>query len=234
MTSYLDSTYGGAARIINAGAIQRLCVVSAALCLVLILSVWPAAADDKPVIIAFGDSLSAGFGLDEADSFPVRLEAALRADGVDARVVNSGVSGDTTAGGRARLNWSLPDDADLVILELGANDGLRGIDPAETEANLDGILMALASRDIPVLFTGMLAPPNLGREYAAAFDAVFPRLATRHDVVFYPFFLEGVAAERSLNQPDGIHPNAAGVDRIVSRILPFVLRALPLEGSAPQ
>jgi acyl-CoA thioesterase-1 len=234
MTSYLVSTYGRAVRIINAGAIQGLCAVPAALCLVLILSVWPAAADDKPVIVAFGDSLSAGFGLDEADSFPARLEATLRMDGVDAQVVNSGVSGDTSAGGRARLDWSLPGHVDLVILELGANDGLRGIDPAETEANLDAMLQTLAARNIPVLFTGMRAPPNLGREYAAAFDAVFPRLAARHDVVFYPFFLEGVAAERSLNQPDGIHPNAAGVDRIVARLLPFVLRALPPEAGASQ
>lgn len=229
MTSYLVSTYGRAVRIINAGAIQRLCVVSAVLCLALILSLLPAAADDKPVIVAFGDSLSAGYGLVEADSFPVRLEAALRADGLDTRVINSGVSGDTTAGGRARLDWSLPEQVDLVIVELGANDGLRGIDPAETEANLDAILRTLASRNIRVLFTGMLAPPNLGREYAAAFDALFPKLAARHDVVFYPFFLEGVAAERSLNQPDGIHPNAAGVDRIVMRLLPFVRRALNQE-----
>lgn len=229
MTSYLVSTYGRAVRIINAGAIQRLCAVSAVLCLALILSLLPAAADDKPVIVAFGDSLSAGYGLVEADSFPVRLEAALRADGLDTRVINSGVSGDTTAGGRARLDWSLPEQIDLVIVELGANDGLRGIDPAETEANLDAILRTLASRNIRVLFTGMLAPPNLGREYAAAFDALFPKLAARHDVVFYPFFLEGVAAERSLNQPDGIHPNAAGVDRIVMRLLPFVRRALNQE-----
>ncbi|MDA0787041.1 MAG: arylesterase [Proteobacteria bacterium] len=194
--------------------------------LALILSVLPAGADDKPVIVAFGDSLSAGYGLDVADSFPVRLEAALRAGGVEGKVINSGVSGDTTAGGRARLDWSLPGHVDLVIVELGANDGLRGIDPSETEANLDAILTTLAARDIPVLFTGMRAPPNFGREYAAAFDALFLRLAARHDVVFYPFFLDGVAAQRSLNQPDGIHPNRAGVDRIVMRLLPFVLRAL--------
>ncbi|MEP4378327.1 MAG: arylesterase [Alphaproteobacteria bacterium] len=202
--------------------------------LLLILSALPAAADDKPVIIAFGDSLSAGFGLDEADSFPVRLQAALLADGLDTRVVNAGVSGDTTAGGRARLDWSLPDDVDLVILELGANDGLRGIDPANTEENLDAILQVLRVRGFTVLFTGMLAPPNLGREYAAAFDALFPRLAAKHDVIFYPFFLEGVAAERSLNQPDGIHPNGEGVDRIVARILPFVRRALADTASAAQ
>jgi acyl-CoA thioesterase-1 len=226
MTSYLVSTYGRAVWIINAGAIQRLCAVSAVLWLVLILSVLPTPADDKPVIVAFGDSLSAGYGLDEADSFPVRLEAALRKAGIDARVVNSGVSGDTSAGGRARLDWSLPDHVDLLVLELGANDGLRGIDPAETEANLDAILATLGSRGIPVLFTGMRSPPNLGREYATAFDALFPRLAARHEVVFYPFFLEGVAADRSLNQSDGIHPNPAGVDRIVARLVPFLLRAL--------
>jgi len=226
MTSYLVSTYGRAARIINAGTIQRLCAISAAMGFALILSLLPAAADDKPVIVAFGDSLSAGYGLDDANSFPVRLEAALRADGLAAQVVNAGVSGDTSAGGRARLDWSLPDKVDLVILELGANDGLRGIDPAETEANLDAILKTLGARDIPVLFTGMLAPPNLGREYADTFNALFPRLAARHRVVFYPFFLEGVAAERSLNQPDGIHPNPAGIDRIVMRLLPFVLQAL--------
>lgn len=234
MTSYLVSTYGRTVRIINAGAIQRLCAVSRAMCLVLILSVLPVVADDKPVIVAFGDSLSAGYGLDAVDSFPARLEAALRAGGVDVQVINSGVSGDTTAGGRARLDWSLPGRVDLVILELGANDGLRGIDPAETEANLDAILATLGTRGIPVLFTGMRAPPNLGREYGVAFDAVFPRLAARHDVVFYPFFLDGVAAERALNQADGIHPNAAGVERIVTRLLPYVLRALPAEARAAQ
>lgn len=234
MISALTSTYGRAARIINAGAIHWRRTILALFCLAAIQS--PAMADDKPahgdpkrdgpVIVAFGDSLSAGFGLDAADSFPARLEAALRADGVPATVINAGVSGDTTAGGRARLDWTLPGEVDLVILELGANDGLRAIDPVETEANLDAILRSLGERGIPVLFTGMLAPPNLGREYAAAFDALFPRLAARHDVAFYPFFLEGVAAERALNQPDGIHPNAAGVARIVSGLLPLVRRAL--------
>lgn len=226
MTSYLVSTYGRAFRIINAGVIRRAGAFAAALGLAVILSVLPAPADDKPVIVAFGDSLSAGYGLDAADSFPVRLEAALRDGGVAALVINSGVSGDTTAGGRARLDWSLPDKVDLVILELGANDGLRGIDPAETEANLDAILQRLAARETPVLFAGMRAPPNLGRDYAMAFDALFARLAAKHDVLFYPFFLDGVAADRSLNQPDGIHPNRAGVDRIVARLLPFVLQAL--------
>lgn len=194
----------------------------------LILAVLPVHADDKPVIVAFGDSLTAGFGLDDGDAFPARLEAALRARGIGATVINAGVSGETTAGGRARLDWTLPEKVDLVIVELGANDGLRGIDPADTEANLDWILTTLRMREIPVLLTGMLAPPNLGREYAAAFDPVFPRLATRHQVTFYPFFLEGVAAEAALNQADGLHPNAAGVARIVSRITPFVVQALDI------
>lgn len=228
MIPFLSSTYSRAVRIINDVAIQRAAALSA---LVLILSVFPAPANDEPIIVAFGDSLSAGFGLDEADAFPVRLEAALRADGIAATVINSGVSGDTTAGGRARLDWSLPEKVDLVIVELGSNDGLRGIDPAETEANLDAILRALGQHSIPVLFTGMLAPPNLGREYADAFNALFPRLAARHSVTFYPFFLEDVAAERALNQPDGIHPNAAGVDRIVAGLLPYVRRALSANGA---
>ncbi|MBS28844.1 MAG: arylesterase [Alphaproteobacteria bacterium] len=191
-----------------------------------VVTVLPVKADDKPVIVAFGDSLTAGFGLEDDDSFPVRLAAALRREGVPATVINSGVSGDTTAGGRARLEWSLPEAVDLVIVELGANDGLRGIDPVNTAANLDWILKRLRARRIPVLLTGMLAPPNLGREYAQAFDPLFARLAARHDVAFYPFFLEGVAAEPALNQSDGLHPNAAGVARIVTRITPYVIRAL--------
>lgn len=226
MIHFLPSTYSHTVRIINADAIRWLGTLFVPLWLVLALSASFASANDKLVIAAFGDSLSAGFGLDSASSFPVRLEAALRADGVSATVINLGVSGDTTAGGRARLAWSLPSKVDLVIVELGANDGLRGIDPAETEANLDAILRSLKAQSVPVLFTGMLAPPNLGREYGAAFDALFPRLAARHGVAFYPFFLEGVAAESALNQADGIHPNAAGVDRIVAGILPLVRRAL--------
>jgi len=186
----------------------------------------PVQARDEAVIVAFGDSLSAGYGLEDADSFPVQLERALQNSGLTATVINSGVSGDTTAGGRARLAWSIPPEVDLVILELGANDGLRGIDPAETEANLDAMLSALAVRDTKVLFAGMLAPPNLGRDYGAAFDAVFPRLAEKYNVAFYPFFLDGVAADPALNQRDGIHPNADGVARIVDRITPYVLTAL--------
>ena len=218
-------TYGRPARIIN-GAVLALGLVLSVLLVISPLAAASAKADEAPVIVAFGDSLSAGYGLEDDDSFPVQLERALQAEGLNAKVINSGVSGDTTAGGRARLAWSLPPDADLVILELGANDGLRGIDPAETRANLDAMLRELASRDTEVLFTGMMAPPNLGREYGAAFNSLFPDLAEIHDVVFYPFFLDGLAAEKDLNQPDGIHPNADGVARIVDRIKPYVLKAL--------
>jgi acyl-CoA thioesterase-1 len=186
----------------------------------------PALAVDEPVVVVLGDSLSAGYGLEVADSFPVQLQRALRDAGLNARVINAGVSGDTTAGGRARLLWSITADVDLVILELGANDGLRGIDPAETEANLDAMLRELGARNITVLLTGMHAPPNLGREYGASFDGLFGRLARIHNLDFYPFFLEGVAAEADLNQPDGIHPNANGVLQIVGRITPYVFKIL--------
>ena len=184
------------------------------------------AANDETVIVALGDSLTAGFGVIATDSFPVRLEAALRDAGANARVVNAGVSGDTSAGGLARIDWVLVDSPDLVIVELGANDGLRGLDPADMEANLDAILTRLADKGVPAVLVGMLAPPNMGRGYADAFKAVFPRLAKRHEVVFYPFFLDGVAAQPALNQPDGIHPNPAGVRIIVERFTPVLLKAL--------
>jgi acyl-CoA thioesterase I len=170
-------------------------------------------------IVALGDSLTAGYGLDAEDSFPAVLEAELRARGHDVEVVNAGVSGDTTRGGLERLDWAVADDTDAVIVELGANDALRGIEPGATRANLDSILGQLVERDLPVLLAGMQAPPNLGDDYAAAFNAIFPDLAERHDVLLYPFFLEGVAAERQLNQPDGMHPNEAGVREIVARMI---------------
>lgn len=176
-------------------------------------------------IVVLGDSLTAGYGLAREEAFPARLEAALKAEGVDAEVINAGVSGDTTAGGLRRLDWALASGsgpADMLIVELGANDGLRGIDPAETEANLDAILTRARQKGLKILLTGMVAPPNLGREYAAEFAAVFPRLAAKHDVALYPFFLEGVAANPALNLADRIHPTAAGVDVIVNGILPSV------------
>jgi acyl-CoA thioesterase-1 len=171
-------------------------------------------------ILAFGDSLTAGLGLDPAETFPARLETALKARGHDIVIANAGVSGDTSTAAAERLDWSLVPDIDGVIVELGANDALRGIDPAKTEIALDGILTELQKRKLPVLLAGMLAPRNLGQDYGAAFDAIFPRLAQKHGVLFYPFFLEGVAADPALNQPDGLHPNSKGVDMIVSRILP--------------
>lgn len=181
-------------------------------------------------IVALGDSLTAGYGLAQADAFPVRLQAALRAAGIDAVVVNAGVSGDTSAGGLRRLDWALAPGpngpADALIVELGANDGLRGLDPKATEANLDAILTQARERGIKVLLTGMLAPPNLGRDYGAQFAALYPRLAAKHKVLLYPFFLDGVAAVPSLNQADGIHPNPDGVAVIVRRLLPVVERLL--------
>jgi acyl-CoA thioesterase-1 len=173
-------------------------------------------------LLAFGDSLTAGYGLPANQSFPAQLERALRQRGHDVRVINGGYSGDTTAAGLARLDWSLADNPHGVILELGANDALRGVNPSQTFANLDAILARLTDRSLPVLFAGMRAPPNLGSEYAKAFSGVFGRLAERYDVVYYEFFLDGVAAMPEFNQPDGIHPTAEGTQRIVERILPRV------------
>jgi acyl-CoA thioesterase-1 len=180
----------------------------------------PIVAAEPIKIVALGDSLTAGFGLPPEAAFPARLEAALRAKGHAVQIANAGVSGDTPAGGLARLDWSVPDGTDAVILELGANDGLRGIDPKITRAALEAILRRLKERRIAVLFTGMRAPRNMGPEYVQAFDAIFPQLAAAYDVVFYPFFLDGVVGDRALNQGDGIHPTAAGVSAIVERILP--------------
>jgi acyl-CoA thioesterase-1 len=187
----------------------------------------PFAAGAAPVrLLVLGDSLSAGYGLAHDDGFEARLAAALRARGHDVRIVDGAVSGDTSAGGLARLDWSLGDGADAAIVELGANDGLRGVDPAVTERNLSAILDQLASRHIPVLLTGMYAMPNLGRDYAQAFRAVFDRLGTRPGVLYDPFFLDGVAAVPELNQPDRLHPNPEGVQRIVTRLLPLVEQLL--------
>jgi len=183
----------------------------------------PAGAADAPVrIVALGDSLTAGFGLPGDAAFPARLQAALRAKGLAVEISNAGVSGDTSSGGLARLDWSVPDGTDGVIVELGANDALRGVDPGVTRAALQELLRRLKERRIAVLLTGMRAPPNMGADFARAFDAIFPALAAENEVVFYPFFLDGVAADRVLNQADGLHPTAQGVDTIVRRILPKV------------
>lgn len=183
----------------------------------------PRTAAAEPLrIVALGDSLTAGYGLPGDAAFPVRLQKALDAKGHDVAIVNAGVSGDTTTGGLDRLAWSVPDDTDGVILELGANDALRGVDPQVTKAALDKILDRLAKRNIPVLLAGMQAPRNMGPEYVKAFDAIYPALASKHEVVFYPFFLDGVATDPKLNQGDGMHPNPEGVDVIVQRMLPSV------------
>ena len=185
------------------------------------------AAESAPVrILAFGDSLVHGYGLAANETFPVQLERALLEAGYRVEVLNGGNSGDTTAAGVARLDWALADRPDLALVELGANDGLRGIDPGETYRNLDAILSRLKAEGIPVLLAGMLAPRNLGADYAQAFDAVYPRLAEAHGVALYPFFLDGVALQPELNQADGIHPNAAGVALVVERILPSVVRLI--------
>lgn len=174
-------------------------------------------------LLAFGDSLTHGYGLPAGESFPEQLEDALRERGYAVEVINAGNSGDTSAAGRARLEWSLADDPDAALVELGANDGLRGLDPAATYDNLDAILARFEDAGVPVLLAGMKAPRNMGADYAEAFDAIYPKLAAEHDVLFYPFFLEGVALDPALNQPDGIHPNAKGVREIVERILPKVI-----------
>ena len=182
-------------------------------------------------IVGFGDSLMAGFGLDPGQGFTEKLQAALKARGIDAEVANAGVSGDTTSGGLSRLDWSIPDGTQLVILELGANDMLRGVDPAVTEKNLDAMLARLKAHNIPVLLAGMMAAPNLGADYQATFDAIYPKLAQKYGVPLYPFFLDGVAADAKYLQGDQMHPNAQGVERMVERMLPSVEK-LVAEGLA--
>lgn len=177
-------------------------------------------------ILVLGDSLTAGYGLNGRDSFPAKLEAALRDVVPGVRVINGGVSGDTTAGGLARLDWSMRDKPDLVIVELGANDALRGHDPAATRRNLDAIITRTLARGARVLFAGMRAPPNMGVKFSNEFNALFGDLARQHNIAFYPFFLEGVAGIPALNLDDGMHPNARGVAVIVERMLPAVRAAL--------
>lgn len=177
-------------------------------------------------LLVLGDSLTAGYGLPQAEGFQAQLTAALRADGDQVVLLDGAVSGDTTAGGRARLDWALDGGADAAIVELGANDGLRGIDPKEMEANLTAILDALRARHIKVLLSGMYAPPNLGADYDQAFRGVFDRLGARNDVIYDPFFLAGVAGNPALHQADGLHPNADGVRVIVARMLPLVERLI--------
>ena len=190
----------------------------------------PAAGAGKPIkMVVLGDSLSAGLGLSASAAFPARLKQSLKIKGIDVDMVNAGVSGDTSSGGRDRLDWSVPEGTDAVILELGANDALRGTDPKVIRAALTDILARLKARKVAVLLCGMLAPPNYGSDYSARFNAIYPDLAKSFGVPLYPFFLQGVATEARLNQADGLHPTAEGVDVIVKNILPAVeafLRAI--------
>jgi acyl-CoA thioesterase-1 len=213
--------------------IQILGAAAFAVCLMGAARIATAAADRPLNVVAFGDSLTAGYGLAEQDGFVPRLQAALAAKGVSATVADAGVSGDTATDGLARLDWSVPAQTQVVIVELGANDMLRGIDPQLTRKALDAILQRLSARHIAVLLCGMRAAPNLGSAYGQAFERIYPQLAAQYGVALYPFFLDGVAANLQLMQSDGMHPNAAGVEVIVKRILPTVeeliarARALP-------
>lgn len=218
-------TYG-----LNRMAFKRFRQVAAAVLAAFALSPTVAAAETVQ-IVGLGDSLMAGYQLDPGHSFPEKLEAALKARGHDVVIVNAGVSGDTTGGGLSRLDWSVADGTDLVILELGANDMLRGISPEVTEKNLDAMIARLNARGIGIILAGMVAAPNLGPDYAASFDAIYPRLAQTYDLPLYPFFLDGVAAVSSLLLADGMHPNPAGVDRMVEGFLPLI-EALLREGGA--
>ena len=209
-------SYGNGPRLV-----QRLVSVAVVAWVLFAAASGAALAADRPVkIVTLGDSLSAGFGLPASAAFPARLEQALKAKGLVVEIANAGVSGDTASGGLSRLDWSVPAGTDAVILELGANDFLRGIDPQLTRKALETIVRTLKGRGIEVLLAGMRTPPNMGADYRRAFDAIFPDLASAYGLVFYSFFLDGVAADPKLNQRDGIHPTQAGVDIIVARILP--------------
>jgi acyl-CoA thioesterase I len=210
--SSADASYGILRRAVQAGALA----LAAAL-----LLATPAAA--KPLkLVALGDSLTAGYGLPPGQAFPDVLARALKAKGWDVEVVNAGVSGDTAADGLARFDWSVPEDANAIIVELGANDMLRGADPAATEVTLSHILAKARDAHMAILLAGMLAAPNYGADYKRRFDAIYPELAQRFGVALYPFFLEGVAADPKLKQSDGLHPTREGVERIVEGILPSV------------
>ena len=201
--------------------------ISAALLSILLTAAAPA--PERPLVLAFGDSLTAGYGLDSGLGFAPQLQATLRRHGIAAEVIDGGVSGDTSEAGKARLGWTidgLPRKPDLVVLELGANDMLRGLDPALTRANLDAILGELTRRNIKVLIAGMRAAPNLDPAYVARFEAIYPELARRNGAALYPFFMEGVAGQKGMTQPDGMHPTFEGVKRIVTGITPAVKQAL--------
>jgi acyl-CoA thioesterase-1 len=222
-----------------AGSVERrLSVIAHILVLLLGLTVSGtvlAAGEAKPVrMVVLGDSLSAGLGLSASDAFPAKLQKALKDKGISVDMTNAGVSGDTASAGRERLDWSIPEGTEAVIVELGANDALRGLDPAVTRAALSDILTRLKARNIAVMLCGMVSPPNYGRDYAERFNTIYPDLAKSFGVPLYPFFLDGVAADARLNQADGIHPTAQGVDIIVNNIMPTVEAFLgPLSRQRP-
>jgi acyl-CoA thioesterase-1 len=192
-----------------------------ALCATLTFFLSVASAQARTLnIVAFGDSLTAGYQLPPDEAFPARLEVLAKSKGLDVAIANAGVSGDTTADGLSRLDWSIPDGTDGVILELGANDALRGLSPEESAKNLDAMLVRLKERNIPVLLAGILAPPNMGSDYEARFNPIYAELATRHDAILYPFFLDGVVLEQSLKLEDGMHPNGAGTQLMAEKFLP--------------
>jgi len=201
-------------------------LVNVTLTLALMTFASSLSAGQGQTVLMIGDSLTAGLGLSHDQSIPVRLEAALKEQGINARIINAGVSGDTSAGGRSRLQWALSEKPDVVVIELGANDGLRGLDPKATFENLDAMIGAAKRAGTRVLLAGMMAPPNLGAEYSGEFNRVFPALARKHDVTLMPFFLEDVAAVPELNQDDAIHPNEKGVVVIVQNLLPYVRQML--------
>ena len=177
-------------------------------------------------LVVFGDSLVAGYGLQPGAAYPEQLNKRLKEKGIQLEVINAGVSGDTTSSGLARLDWSVDENANAVILELGANDALRGISPEVTEKNLDAMISNFKSKGIEVLLVGMMAPPNMGPAYGEAFNSIYARLAEKHEVALYPFFLDGVVADAKLNQPDGIHPTSEGIAVIVEKSMPSVLKLL--------
>jgi len=197
--------------------------------MVLLTAVGSSAATDDTArkLVVFGDSLVAGYGLSPGEAFPEQLQRALDDEKIAIKVSNAGVSGDTTTGGLARLDWSIPEGTDIVLIELGANDALRGISPDLTRANLETMITRLKQRGAQVMLAGMLAPPNMGEDYEAAFNPIYAELSKTHDIPLYPFFLDGVAAEPELNQSDGIHPTAEGIAVIVEKFLPFLRANLP-------
>jgi acyl-CoA thioesterase I len=191
---------------------------------------WGVAKADTTTILALGDSLTAGYGLDPGQSLPDKLQEALRGRGHDVTIINAGVSGDIAAQGAARLDWALTDDVKAVIVELGANDALRGLEPAQADSALREIMEKLKQKNLPVLILGMKAPPNLGPDYQSKFDQIYPKLAADYGANLYPFYLEGVAAHPELNQPDGIHPNVKGLGIIVPKLLPMAEKLVSLAG----